>query len=183
MIFTCVHYKSFCMLSRACLGTHLTQPRRSDTMAEICSQCVCKTSPLKGPCGVNLFVRGTERRGQDNRSWGHRPVLVNRAGVALHALRANTIMCFFWAPIGSSVRTRAPPSSVTQLWRQERGLWDFCGCGLVFPSFPYSSSPIYAPRRRRNYSVWLDLPFQRVQLILPQRASILSGGEAASPAL
>lgn len=139
------------MLPRACLGTHLTQPRRSDTVTEICSQCVCKTSPLKGPYGVNLFVRGTERRGQDNRSWGHRPVLVNRAGVAPHALRANRI------PIGSSVRTRAPPSSVTQLWRQERGLWDFCGCCLVFPS-PYSSSPIYAPPPKKKKILCLARP-------------------------
>lgn len=69
--------------------------RKPDTMANPRSHCVCKTSPLKEPVGVNLFVRETERRVQDNRSRGHRPVLVNRAGIGPHALGANRNIRFF----------------------------------------------------------------------------------------
>lgn len=68
---------------------------RPDTMENPRSHCLCKTSPLKEPVGVNLFVRETERQVQDNRSRGHRPVLVNRASIGLHALGANRNICFF----------------------------------------------------------------------------------------
>lgn len=68
---------------------------KPDTMANPRSLCVCKTSPLKEPVGVNLFVRETEKRVQDNRSRGHRPVLVNRVGIGPHALGANRNICFY----------------------------------------------------------------------------------------
>lgn len=128
--------------------------------------------------------------------------------MAPHALRANTNICFF--PLAAALEPGHHPSSsankqqcsadihlllchpVGETVEAERGPRDSCGCRLVnlplisFPSLhqfmrpPYhSSSPLPPPPT----SVWLDLPFQSVQLILPQRASILSRGEAASPAL
>lgn len=77
------------------MRAHLALCRKPDTIANPRSHCVCKTSQLKEPVGVNLFVRETERRVQDNRSRGHRPVLVNRAGIGPHALGANRNICFF----------------------------------------------------------------------------------------
>lgn len=72
----------------------------------------------------------------------------------------------------------------------ERGPQGFCGCCFCQHSPPCALlTPPHQFMRPPScllllfFSVWLDLPFQSVQLILPQRASILSWEEAASPAL
>lgn len=155
-------------------------------------QCVRKTSPLKEPSGVNLFVRETERRGQDNRPGGHRPDLVSRTGIAPHALRTNTNICFFWAAIGSS---RTQPKQLSNCLSQHTAVQfgDNGGrgreraTGLVWLLFCQPSPPktVLTPPHQFMHlpshllllfppPVWLDLSFQSVQLILPQRASILS---------
>lgn len=149
---------------------------------------------------ISLWER-KKRRGQDNRSGGQRPALVNRTATAPQALRTNTNICFFWTSFGSRSGTRTPPQQLSDVSQSAQRQWRTrpkgaaglqCGCcfanlPLLPPALPFLTNLCIFPHvyciSSFSPHVWLNLSFQSVQLIQPQRASILSWEEAASPAL
>lgn len=192
----------------SCLQEHISEHTfhtvsiNSDTMGEVCSWCVRKTSRAERTLLV-LISLWERQKGEDKMIGQGAPPSPCKQGLDSSSCPESKHKYLFllgvhwqrrWNQDTTPTANKQPPRADGRQ-RRPRGPQGSC-VDVVLSTFPSwrPSSPIYASSLPSSSplfsflfflssSVWLDLPFQSVQLILPQRASILSWEEAASPAL